>query len=204
MMVGSDRAAPRAALRGAVAAAAGSRPQEAFARTLREKSLAAEGADAGDDADGNGTGNGSSQASALTCPIATLPGLAGPSPAPACDGAVDGPSDGSTAGIEAAGASAAAMAGRAVLGPTAIDGDPIAWEASIGDGSGVAIELRAEMAPAVAGERAAWSVTIVSPTLATEILARHAPHLTDRLRRHGIGSRVRIDGTLEDRGGARE
>jgi hypothetical protein len=193
MMVPSDRAAPRTPLRGAATAAAGSQPEEAFARALRQKGLAADDAGAGDDADGQdgASGNGSSQASALTCPIAPLAGLPRPSPAPACDDGGDGP----TAGIEATRASAAATAAASMLAPTAVDVDSSAWEASVRDGNGVAVDLRAESAPPGPGGSAAWSVTVVSPALAAEILAQHAPDLTDRLRRRGIASRVRIVGS---------
>jgi hypothetical protein len=207
MMVASDRAAARTCQRDACTGGAGSQPEEAFARALREKGLATQDADAGDDADGNdaGTGKGSSQASLLTCPIAPPPALPGSSPAPGCDvDGADSGGDGPAAGLEATSASAAATAARSMLTSTSVDADSTAWEASVCDDSGVAIELRAEPAAPSPGERAAWSVTIVSPALASEILARHAPQLVDRLRRQGIGSRVRIDGALDDRGSERE
>jgi len=192
MMVPPDRIAPRNPPRGAVNAAPGSQAEAAFAHALREKSLAAHDTEAGDDADRNdgGSGNGASQVAALTGPIGPFPGLPGPSPAPG--------GDGPSAGIEATGstaaASAAAAAASSMLAPTAVDTESTSWEASVRDGSEVAIDLRAELAPLGPGQSAAWSVTVVSPTLAAEILARHAPELTDRLRRRGIASRVRIDG----------
>jgi hypothetical protein len=208
MIVADDRVAPRTPLRGAAAAATGSQPEEAFARALREKGLAASDAEAGDDADGEdgASGNGSSQACPLACSIAPLAGLSGPAPAAVCEAGNDG--DGPTASIEAAGsttaASAAATAARSMLAPTGVDIDASAWEASIHDGNGVAVDLRAESAPPGPGQSAAWSVTVVSPALAAEILAQHAPDLTDRLRRRGIASRVQIDRALEDRGGEGE
>jgi hypothetical protein len=198
MMVTGDRVAPRTPLRGAATVAAGSQPEEAFARALHEKRLAADDAGAEDDAGGQdgASGNGSSQACALAGPIAPPAGLSWPSPAPCGDGG-----DAPTAGIEATSASAAAAAADSMLAPTAVDADPSAWEASIRDGNGVAVDLRAESAPPGPGQSAAWSVTVVSPVLAAEILAQHAPDLNDRLRRRGIASRVRIAGALEDRGG---
>jgi hypothetical protein len=208
MMVTGDRVAPRTPLRGATTAAAGSQPEDAFARTLREKGLAADDARAGDDAGGEdgASGNGSSQACALTCPIAPLAELSVPSPAPGGEDGNDGggPAAGIEAGASTTAASAAATAARSMLAPTAVDVDASAWEASIRDGNGVAVDLRAESAPLGPGQSAAWSVTVVSPALAAEILAQHAPDLTDRLRRRGIASRVRIDGALEERGGAGE
>lgn len=201
MMVGSDRVASRTPLRGAVAQPAGSQPEEAFAHALREKGRAADDTGSGDDAAGSdgSTANSSSQASALTCPIAPLPALSQPSPVPASEDGGDGPTGGPTAGIEATGsttaASAAAIAARSMLAPTTVDIDSTAWEASVRDDTGVAIDLRAESAPPAPGQSGAWSVTVASPALAGEILARYAPDLIERLRRRGIDSRVRTPDT---------
>jgi len=202
MMVGADRVAQRNPSRDTTAAAPGSRAEETFSHALRDKSRAGEdtdNADARDDAGGNeGTGNGTNQASALTCPIAALPGLFELSPAPGDTAGSDAP----TVGIETerSTAAASAAAARSMLAPT-LDADSTAWEASIPDGSGVAIELRAEAVPPGLGESAAWSVTVASPTLAAEMLARNAPDLTNRLRRRGIASHVRIDGAFKNPNG---
>jgi hypothetical protein len=201
MMVGADRVAQRNPPRDATAAAPGSQAEEAFAHSLRDKSHAGEDADAGDDSGGNdGTGNGTSQAFALTCPIAALPGLSELSPALGATESSDAPAAGIEAEGSAAAASAAAETARWMLAPTP-DADATAWEASIPDGSGVAIELRAEAVPPGPGESVAWSVAVASPTLAAEMLARNAPELTNRLRRRGIASHVRIEGAFKDPNG---
>ena len=204
MMVGADRIAQRNPPRDTTTAAPGSQAEEAFAHALREKSHAGEdtgNADAGNDGGGNdSTGNGTTQASTPTCPIAAFVGLA---ELPFAPRAAES-SEASTAGIEAersmAAASAAAAAARSMPSPP-LDADATAWEASIPDGSGVAIELRAEVVPPGPGESAAWSVTVASPTLAAEMLARNAPDLTNRLRRRGIASHVRIDGAFKNPNG---
>jgi hypothetical protein len=202
MMVAGDRVARQPAPRGAVTAAGGSQPEQAFARALREKGCTAEDADAGADGDSNASGDsdgdGSGQAPAQGCPTMAL---AAPSRAAGCqDGVSAGGGDAPALGIEATGASAAAKAVDSMLAPTAADADSTAWEASVSDGRGFAIALRAEPAPPGPGEQAAWSVTIASPALASEVLERNAPRLTNRLRRRGIGSRVRIEEALEDAG----
>jgi len=202
MIVAGDRVAPRSS---AATAAPAPRAEEGFAQALREKGFAPDDTETGDDADRNDgdSGNDPSQASALTCPIAALPGLAAPLSALGCDVGRDGPIADIEATAAATAATAAAAAARSVLAPTE-NADPTAWEASVRDGSGVAIDMRAEGAPPGAGECAAWSVTVVSPTLAAETLARHAPDLIDRLRRRGIASHVRIDGAFKDRGDTQE
>ena len=196
MMVGTDPVAARSPPRGADSAAPASQAKETFAQVLRDKSRAGGDSEEGDDADHNdgGAGNGPGQAPALSGPIGLFPGWSERSLAPGGDAGGDAQTALTEATGSSAAANAAAPAWSMTLAPTADSAESSTWEASVRDGAGVAIDLRAEAAPPGPGQIAAWSVTVVSPSLAAEILARHAPELTDRLRRRGIASHVRIGG----------
>ncbi|HEU5296748.1 MAG TPA: hypothetical protein VFU71_18345 [Burkholderiaceae bacterium] len=75
---------------------------------------------------------------------------------------------------------------------------PSVWEASIGGASGP-VELRAERV-AVQGTQPTWGLTIGAPALGADVVARHAPRLHDRLRKHGIDvDHVRIERDADDR-----
>jgi hypothetical protein len=74
------------------------------------------------------------------------------------------------------------------------------WEATVHEPNSLALEVRA-----VRAERSdssappGWSLTIASPSVGVEVLARHAPRLNERLRKHAIGlDHVRIERSEED------
>jgi hypothetical protein len=74
--------------------------------------------------------------------------------------------------------------------------DPAAlWEASVREPSSIAVEVRALRAERTANETApAWTVAVKSSDVGADTLARHAPRLNERLRKHGAGfTHVRIE-----------
>jgi trimeric autotransporter adhesin len=190
MIASAARVVPRNAPRGAATAAPGSQPEEAFARALRQKGLAADDFAAGDDASGD-DGVADKGGSPVGLP-AFPPGT--PATQPALSGAAGAESTGEGAAVTAAAAAtsaAAATDAASIFAPTADEADPGVWEASIRNGDGVALDLRAESAASGPGGSSTWTVTVVAPALSPAILARHAPDLSDRLRRRGIAARVR-------------
>ena len=75
------------------------------------------------------------------------------------------------------------------------------WEATVHEPNSVAVEVRAERAErtALSGPQAAWGLTIASPSVGVDVLARHAPRLNERLRKHAIGpEHVRIERSQQD------
>jgi hypothetical protein len=72
-----------------------------------------------------------------------------------------------------------------------------AWDVSLHEPMGVAIELRATR-PAtsiLAGAAPGWTLTIASPALDAAVLAHHAPRLNERLRKRALThTHVRIEG----------
>jgi hypothetical protein len=77
-----------------------------------------------------------------------------------------------------------------------------AWQVTLNDPRGVAVELSALRPPAqaMAGTSAGWTLTIGSPVVDAAVLLRHAPRLNERLRARAMGeTHVRIEDD-EDRG----
>ena len=77
----------------------------------------------------------------------------------------------------------------------------MAWEVSVHEPNSVALEMRAVRAErsGAAEGHAGWGLTIASSSVGAEVLARHAPRLNERLRKHAIGpEHVRIEQTAED------
>lgn len=75
------------------------------------------------------------------------------------------------------------------------------WEAIVHEPNSVAVEVRAVRAEqsAFSEQRATWGLTIASPTVGAEVLARHAPRLNERLRKQAIGlDHVRIEHAEQD------
>jgi hypothetical protein len=71
-----------------------------------------------------------------------------------------------------------------------------AWEVSLHEPMGVAVELRATRAEALAPTTAAapWTLAIAAPGLAHATLMQHAPRLHERLRARAIGEvHIRIE-----------
>jgi hypothetical protein len=62
------------------------------------------------------------------------------------------------------------------------------WEVSVHEPNSLALEMRAVRAERTASEpQASWGLTIASSSVGAEVLARHAPRLNERLRKHAIG-----------------
>jgi hypothetical protein len=82
------------------------------------------------------------------------------------------------------------------------DTDPAAiWEASVCEPNSIAVDVRAVRAERATAHEAqpSWSLTIGSSTVNAEALARHAPRLNERLRKHAIEfGHVRIERDEED------
>jgi hypothetical protein len=81
---------------------------------------------------------------------------------------------------------------------TALHGSepPTSWEVSLHEPNSVALQMQAVRTErtGTAEPNAAWGLTIASPSVDAEILARHAPRLNERLRKHAIGpEHVRIE-----------
>jgi hypothetical protein len=79
--------------------------------------------------------------------------------------------------------------------------DPAAlWEASISEPNGVAVDVRVLRGEQLTPQaQPGWSVAVSSSQVDAEVLARHAPRLNERLRKHGVGfSHVRIEGNQDD------
>ncbi len=107
-----------------------------------------------------------------------------------------------TAAVEvvATGTRAAIEAALNAAGPivTPVAGtDPDAtWEASVREPNSIAVEMRATRTlQATAHEtQANWTVAVSSPTVDADVLARHAPRLNERLRKHVTGTtHVRVE-----------
>jgi hypothetical protein len=69
------------------------------------------------------------------------------------------------------------------------------WEVSMHEPNSVALDMRAVRAERAASDpQASWGLTIASSSVGAEVLARHAPRLNERLRKHAIGpEHVRIE-----------
>jgi len=79
--------------------------------------------------------------------------------------------------------------------------DPAAlWEASISEPNGIAVDVRALRGERVTPQaQPTWTVAVSSSTVNADVLARHAPRLNERLRKHGVGfSHVRIESEQDD------
>jgi hypothetical protein len=87
----------------------------------------------------------------------------------------------------------AALKGDAAQPVTAAGGGKTAWEATVRESRGVAIELRATRTAPAAGEaQAAWRLTLASPAMEATQLARHASRLAERLRTRAV-DHVRVE-----------
>lgn len=162
------------------------REGQVFERLLRDKAKARDG-DSGADADTDARDPDTSGMAAL------LPMARAFAPAAAGSGgaAISGASDAaSTAGQSALGAALNAEPGQA-LSLLAGGEAAGAWQVSLGEPLGVAVEVRASR-PAGTNP-AAWTLTIASPVLDASVLQRHAPRLDERLRARSLThSHVRI------------
>lgn len=79
--------------------------------------------------------------------------------------------------------------------------DPAAvWEASVREPNAIAVDVRVVRTERTTAQEApAWTVTVGSSSVNAELLARHAPRLNERLRKHAVGfSHVRIEREEED------
>lgn len=75
------------------------------------------------------------------------------------------------------------------------------WQVSLNE-PGAALEIHATRLASGSETRATWALTLASPALSADAMARHAPQLTDRLRLRGIdAAHVRInEDSAEERG----
>jgi len=79
--------------------------------------------------------------------------------------------------------------------------DPAAlWEASISEPNGIAVDVRALRSEQLTPQaQPGWSVAVSSSAVDAEVLARHAPRLNERLRKHAVGfSHVRIESSHDE------
>lgn len=125
--------------------------------------------------------------------LSPAPGL----PPPSSAGAVDPAATGTRAVIEAS------LRENPCPLATPIGGSEAAmtWEACVHEPNSVAVEVRAVRTERAtfSGPQAAWGLTIVLPAVGVEVLARHAPRLNERLRKHAIGlDHVRIERADDD------
>lgn len=75
------------------------------------------------------------------------------------------------------------------------------WEASVSEPNSIAVEVRAMRAeqPAAQQVQPGWMVAVTSSTVNADILSRHAPRLTERLRKQALGiTDVRVEQDLQD------
>jgi hypothetical protein len=67
------------------------------------------------------------------------------------------------------------------------------WQISLNQ-PGAAVEVRATRLPQGLDARAAWTLTIASPALPADAMARHVPQLAERLRLRGVDTaHIRIE-----------
>ncbi len=128
-------------------------------------------------------------AAALMAPTGPAPALARAAlvPAGASAGAVDTATAGPRASIQAALNSSPALVAPGSSDPATV------WEASVRGPDQVAVDVRAERL-VTPGAPPTWGLTIGSPALGAEVMARHAPRLNERLRKHGVEvDHVRIE-----------
>jgi len=112
-------------------------------------------------------------------------------------GALDPAPTGTRAALEASLRESPCPQGTPIGGSDAA----MTWEATVHEPNSVALEVRAVRTErsALPGSQAAWGLTIASPTVGVEVLARHVPRLNERLRKHAIGpEHVRIERSDED------
>jgi hypothetical protein len=112
-------------------------------------------------------------------------------------GALDPAPTGTRAALEASLRESPCPQGPSIGGSEAA----MTWEATVHEPNSVAVEVRAVRTErsALPGSQAAWGLTIASPSVGVEVLARHVPRLNERLRKHAIGpEHVRIERRDED------
>ncbi|HSW25514.1 MAG TPA: hypothetical protein VLJ62_22330 [Burkholderiaceae bacterium] len=112
-------------------------------------------------------------------------------------GALDPAPTGTRAALEASLRESPCPQGTPIGGTEAA----MTWEATVNEPNSLALEVRAVRAErtALSGPQAAWGLTIASPTVGVEVLARHVPRLNERLRKHAIGpEHVRIEQARDD------
>jgi hypothetical protein len=124
-------------------------------------------------------GNGAAPAWLAMTPMPMLTRAATPAAASAA-GAINEPS-GTRAALEA---SLTASPGNAVI--PVLGADPAAlWEVSVREPNATPLQVRVERSGTTESQRA-WGLTIASPTGNVDLIARHAPRLNERLRKHAI------------------
>jgi len=162
-----------------------------FERALQARQQRQEQPSEDDDEAPAGHGDAAAWMSVVPAPLLMRAAAA---PARSCAAAGATETSGTRAVLEA---SLTACPGQAVTPLTGTEPAAL-WEVSIREPNAVAVDVRAERS-GPAGTQRAWGLTIASPAANTEMLARHAPRLNERLRKHAVGlSHVRIEEADEE------
>lgn len=178
---GADSSASTERSRRPDAAEPRQREGEVFERLLRDKAKARDGESSSDADAGAHEPDASGMAGLLPMAQAFAPAAAGLGAAAA---ATSSASDaGPTAGQAALGAALNADPGQ-TLAPLSRGDAGSAWQVSLGEPMGVAVEVRATRPGGT--NPAAWTLTIASPVLDASVLQRHAPRLDERLRARSL------------------
>lgn len=164
-----------------------------FERVLRQKS-----ADSRDDEPGGDSADAENEPPALAAllPWCPPPALQAAKSAAAALGAPAAADPAPNATQAAVGTALSADAGPLPAAGLRTD-TASAWEVTLNDPRGVAVELRAARPAGLAGadRPANWTLTIASPVHDAALLARHVPRLNERLRaRELTHDHVRIEG----------
>jgi len=162
-------------------------PREVFERALRAKAKQPDDEDAPSDAPASGL-----FAALMGSTPAQQPKAATPAPA----GQIQAASTGPRAVIEAA----LNMDNGPVVTPVGGTDPAAVWEASIREPNSVAVEVRATRGEkSASATQAPVTLTIASSVVDASVLARHAPRLNERLRKHAVGpTHARIKGDNGD------
>jgi hypothetical protein len=158
--------------------------------------------------DGESDGGEDQHKEPAEAPLAGLAAIPAPPVAPGLQRAAEAPSRGTLHTAEGAQSGTPRAAIEAALNANITPGitevgasDPAAlWEASVREPSSIAVEVRALRAERTGNESApAWTVAVKSPDVDADTLARHAPRLNERLRKHAAGfTHVRIESDDHD------
>lgn len=163
-----------------------------FERVLRQKSAVSR-----DDEPGADTAEGEDEPPSLAtllpwCPPPALQAAKAGAAALGAPAATDPPPNATQAAV-----GTALSADQSPLPAAGLRADAAsAWQVTLNDPRGVAVELRAARPAALAGadRPANWTLTIASPAHDAALLARHVPRLNERLRaRELTHTHVRIE-----------